>query len=288
MNVVDEVESGYWVPYNCARALCATFCYPIAGALIPLFGPSFPADCIPPESSGYNEMIISRPLLAAATREAELSRGYYMSKALAARHGVAPNPRLDYRPPHQYAHHGFIGRHPGCRLPADATQNALQHYGPDHASMSMGSRLDDGEASSQPVSRFKPATGLVRSDDLFDQSSPYLTAVPQPRDKRSDTKARDDGTWTAKRRRLDPDKARLGHESATLGASKPELEQAEKGTRARGPRQLEHYHAAMVLATMKKDTDRQAVVPEASTDLESVPCPVERAARSKRPRAKSL
>lgn len=79
---------GYWVPFRCARALCATFCFPIAGALIPLFGPSFPKDCVRPDSPAYNEMLISRPLLVEDTQAAEISRRYYTNMTLAARNDI--------------------------------------------------------------------------------------------------------------------------------------------------------------------------------------------------------
>ncbi|TLD31356.1 hypothetical protein PspLS_02735 [Pyricularia sp. CBS 133598] len=66
---------GYWMPFACARAVCATFCHPIAGALIPIFGPQFPAECIPPESPNFGRMVIDREIVAHATREAELMYG---------------------------------------------------------------------------------------------------------------------------------------------------------------------------------------------------------------------
>lgn len=51
--------SGYWMPFRCAKAVCATFCYEIAGALIPLFGPEFPMECIPATYPEFGEMIIN-------------------------------------------------------------------------------------------------------------------------------------------------------------------------------------------------------------------------------------
>ncbi|KAK3324679.1 hypothetical protein B0T19DRAFT_236069 [Cercophora scortea] len=68
---------GYWMPYACARAVCANFCYNIAGALIPLFGPSFPADCTPPESPDFSRWIIDPAIIARSTREANRYRILY-------------------------------------------------------------------------------------------------------------------------------------------------------------------------------------------------------------------
>ena len=62
------------MPYSCAKAVCATFCYKIAGALIPIFGPSFPSLCAPPDSPDYGRMTIDPSIIASATREAELNR----------------------------------------------------------------------------------------------------------------------------------------------------------------------------------------------------------------------
>ncbi|KAK1978517.1 apses transcription factor Xbp1 [Colletotrichum cereale] len=65
---------GYWMPYECAKAVCATFCYNIAGALMPIFGPSFPSSCIPPGSPDYQRMVIDHRIVRDAIRDADLSR----------------------------------------------------------------------------------------------------------------------------------------------------------------------------------------------------------------------
>jgi hypothetical protein len=62
------------MPYSAARAVCATFCSTIAGALIPLFGPSFPSLCVPQEAPEYTRMIIDPAIVAQATAEAEAYR----------------------------------------------------------------------------------------------------------------------------------------------------------------------------------------------------------------------
>ncbi|KAH6632635.1 hypothetical protein F5144DRAFT_257115 [Chaetomium tenue] len=61
---------GYWMPYSCAKAICATFCYDIAGALIPLFGPHFPFECIPKKAHGYGRMSISPEIVEQARNDA--------------------------------------------------------------------------------------------------------------------------------------------------------------------------------------------------------------------------
>ncbi|UNI21805.1 hypothetical protein JDV02_007761 [Purpureocillium takamizusanense] len=79
---------GYWMPFRCARAVCATFCYDIAGALIPLFGPEFPMECIPATYPEFGEMIINQQLVMEATMEAEASRDAYLSRKATTQNGL--------------------------------------------------------------------------------------------------------------------------------------------------------------------------------------------------------
>ncbi|KAJ2901970.1 hypothetical protein MKZ38_001160 [Zalerion maritima] len=72
---------GYWMPYNCAKAICATFCHRIAGALIPLFGPGFPSMCMPPESPEFGRWVIDPAIIAESRAEAERYKRMYLSLA---------------------------------------------------------------------------------------------------------------------------------------------------------------------------------------------------------------
>ncbi|KAK4174938.1 hypothetical protein QBC36DRAFT_312465 [Triangularia setosa] len=64
------IAQGYWMPYSCAKAVCATFCHQIAGALIPIFGPSFLSECIREGMPGYKHMVIDPEIIAKARLEA--------------------------------------------------------------------------------------------------------------------------------------------------------------------------------------------------------------------------
>ncbi|KAH8593020.1 hypothetical protein B0O99DRAFT_715912 [Bisporella sp. PMI_857] len=75
------VAQGYWMPYTCALAICTTFCAPIAPALIPLFGPSFPSLCVSLEAPEHGRMIIDSAIISAATQQAESYRMQYSSTA---------------------------------------------------------------------------------------------------------------------------------------------------------------------------------------------------------------
>lgn len=86
---------GYWMPYRCARAVCATFCFEIADALIPLFGPGFPSECTRPESQFFWEMVINHQLVMEATIEANASRHAYGMRTMTALNGPASQARLE-------------------------------------------------------------------------------------------------------------------------------------------------------------------------------------------------
>ncbi|RAL60330.1 hypothetical protein DID88_000106 [Monilinia fructigena] len=65
---------GYWMPYSCALAVCTTFCSHIAPALIPIFGPQFPSQCVIPDAPEHGRMIIEQNIVHAAAAEAEFYR----------------------------------------------------------------------------------------------------------------------------------------------------------------------------------------------------------------------
>ncbi|KAF2969529.1 hypothetical protein GQX73_g4048 [Xylaria multiplex] len=75
------MAQGYWMPYQCAKAVCATFCHNISGALIPIFGPDFPALCTHVDSPEYTHMVINPEIIAQSTREAEYYRRFYSNAA---------------------------------------------------------------------------------------------------------------------------------------------------------------------------------------------------------------
>lgn len=78
-SILTTFIPGYWMPYSCALAVCTTFCSHIAGALIPIFGPTFPSLCVPPEAPEHGRMIIDSQTVHEATAEAEAFRIQYSS-----------------------------------------------------------------------------------------------------------------------------------------------------------------------------------------------------------------
>ncbi|RKU42153.1 hypothetical protein DL546_000041 [Coniochaeta pulveracea] len=75
------MAQGYWMPFSCARAVCATFCHHISGALIPIFGPRFPEQCIPPDSPDHGRMCIDPAIVEESTQEAERFRKLYSEQS---------------------------------------------------------------------------------------------------------------------------------------------------------------------------------------------------------------
>lgn len=94
------------MPYACARAVCATFCYQIAGALIPLFGPDFPSECISPGEPRYGIMIIKPELINDTMRKAhELYQRYGNWGGPSTSSSPARRPARPVSSRHQERHH---------------------------------------------------------------------------------------------------------------------------------------------------------------------------------------
>ena len=57
------LAQGYWLPFEAALYVCATFAYPIRYALVPIFGPDFPRMCQPPGKVSWNKMTINPQII---------------------------------------------------------------------------------------------------------------------------------------------------------------------------------------------------------------------------------
>jgi hypothetical protein len=71
----DIRNQGYWMPFACAKAIAATFCYPIRYALIPIFGPDFPSRCIKKDTPNYGNFRIPARIIRECTQEMQAWRG---------------------------------------------------------------------------------------------------------------------------------------------------------------------------------------------------------------------
>ncbi|KAJ5374488.1 hypothetical protein N7517_006494 [Penicillium concentricum] len=84
-NTCLAFHTGYWMPYEAARALAATFCWRIRYALTPLFGTDFPAMCIPPtDRTSHGRMIIPSEIVQRATNTSNYYRSLEMKHSTAA------------------------------------------------------------------------------------------------------------------------------------------------------------------------------------------------------------
>ncbi|RSL58044.1 hypothetical protein CEP54_008030 [Fusarium duplospermum] len=174
---------GYWMPYQCARAVCATFCYEIAGALIPIFGPSFPLDCIPRESQGFGRMVIDSQLVVEATREAEIARRVHLTAAAPGFGSATSFPR-DNIHAHQAMYVPEDRKHhfPSsivCNPPWVPEIETDQHFmsAPNSAS-STGSGPLSYMVASRSNSSWAPINHSSPQQD-FPSAHPWLSAVPR-------------------------------------------------------------------------------------------------------------
>ncbi|KAL4746805.1 hypothetical protein BDW72DRAFT_28371 [Aspergillus terricola var. indicus] len=66
---------GYWMPYEAAKAVAATFCWKIRFALTPLFGDNFPDLCTHPDDRArFGRMVIDPCIVQIATEKANYYR----------------------------------------------------------------------------------------------------------------------------------------------------------------------------------------------------------------------
>lgn len=61
---------GYWMPYEAAKAVAATFCHPIRYALVPVFGVDFVDRCVVPDDPAFGRMVINQEIIRRCTVEA--------------------------------------------------------------------------------------------------------------------------------------------------------------------------------------------------------------------------
>lgn len=94
------------MPFDCAEAVCATFCNNVSGALIPIFGPNFPAKCIKSGTREYGHMVISPEIIARSTEKATHYRYRYGNKQqvyrMADRDTPPSSPKRALDSPHYY------------------------------------------------------------------------------------------------------------------------------------------------------------------------------------------
>lgn len=69
-----DTNIGYWIPYEAAKAVAATFCWNVRFALTPVFGKDFPETCILPDSEDFGNMHIDPEITKRCAEQARLYR----------------------------------------------------------------------------------------------------------------------------------------------------------------------------------------------------------------------
>ncbi|KAK8255381.1 hypothetical protein HDK77DRAFT_498247 [Phyllosticta capitalensis] len=81
---------GYWMPFEAAKAVAATFCYPIRHALTPIFGREFIEMCTLPTEASYASFKIRDDIVRDSTQQTEQWRSFYSTPQ--SDHAPSPTP----------------------------------------------------------------------------------------------------------------------------------------------------------------------------------------------------
>ncbi|KAL7937900.1 hypothetical protein V8C35DRAFT_290238 [Trichoderma chlorosporum] len=274
---------GYWMPYLCARAVCATFCTRIAGALIPLFGPSFPSQCIPSDSPYYNEMVINQQIIMEATEKVARFRYSQGHRTIKATGGISGPLVLGDYPLRGKRESQTMS---SLRLPSRPQLSRFQPLLtsiPD-AGFNQGQMAASAPSSACEARKANPFSRVSRTvtnravldPRLFQPPTSFFDAPSRIETRESERNQAE--KWGPKRRR------RIHNETETTYLPIPPME--AYGER-RPQLELEHFRAAAALLSLHRDPRdteySSAIVMESSDD----DCP-ERCHQKKRPKAHSF
>ena len=237
------------MPYSCALAVCATFCSHIAGALIPIFGPSFPAQCVPPEAPEHGRMIIDPTIVVQANVEAEAFRVQYTSFT------PKSTPRGSYSPQHSVKNESLNNMNMIITPPSLGRRLRLKraHAGENPYSTPADTDVENGSETSSADGYFcSPGTpgALSRQQswgprNMISHSAnssinisppkdlagpnPWLSAIPRSIGLADVHMA---GTWRGKRLadEVDADDEYDGEESASVTDDKASVDVEDKGS----------------------------------------------------------
>lgn len=91
---------GYWIPYEAAKALAATFCYKIRYALAPVFGNDFVDLCSHPKHPDFENYSIRKDIVVRCKRQARsrrqgVSDGFELGSSTPTPDGTLHDPASD-------------------------------------------------------------------------------------------------------------------------------------------------------------------------------------------------
>ena len=125
---------GYWMPYEAAKAVAATFCYPIRFALTPVFGVDFLSLCVRPEDPAFSRMVISRNIVRQCTEAARsfhaLSRGVSVTSSPQTLDSSTKHPRWTSK---SLRHRGTKGMSVESKYSTDTDRSDQYLYSPPNS-----------------------------------------------------------------------------------------------------------------------------------------------------------
>ncbi|KAM0259046.1 hypothetical protein ACHAQJ_003547 [Trichoderma viride] len=274
---------GYWMPYKCAEAVCATFCDKIAGALIPLFGPTFPSRCTPtPLSSPHcRDMVISQQIIFQETENVERFRHGQKSRIIKVVGEISNSLRAE-----GYALRGKRGSQAtfASILPSNSHSSWTPINRPNSSHRPMAVSVPSTACEKHEVnntlsrvSRSAVANRAVHDpNSSFQTQYAFLNGPPQTETGESEKNMME--KWGSKRRRRAPDEVR------TMPSSISRME-ANGGERPQ--QELEHLRAAEVLLSFTRNFRDTASPSSLIVETSDDDC-LERRHQRKRPKAHSF
>ncbi|KAF2812399.1 DNA-binding domain of Mlu1-box binding protein MBP1 [Mytilinidion resinicola] len=177
---------GYWMPFEAAKAVAATFCYPIRHALTPIFGKEFLSMCTLPKDPTFGKFLIDQSITNQCTAECERWRQESEDRQASVRDQSmlmdVPRSRTTYQP---WTTKTFIHRQ---AKPADIESG----YGTDTDQSDkylFSPQVSPTSRGWTSINRSN-SPGEIRSVPAFGSPKPLLYSVPsgveedQPRNKR--------------------------------------------------------------------------------------------------------
>ncbi|PWY88309.1 hypothetical protein BO70DRAFT_178904 [Aspergillus heteromorphus CBS 117.55] len=131
---------GYWVPWEAARELAATFCWKIRHALTPVFGTDFPSICIPKGHKDFGNYRIPKKAVERATFLSRTFRSMELGSQDRPQYLPTPAPSSSPRDEESSNSNGFTAINTARRRSTDATSRIT-------ASPSLTDDIDTGMAT---------------------------------------------------------------------------------------------------------------------------------------------
>lgn len=202
-------EPGYWMPFETAKAIAATFCWPIRCVLTPIFGLDFLDMCIHPQDRAlYGRMIIDQAIVEKATEMTNYYRALELQPLpprplFTSRRPPGPSKSLEKQIlpksyPHTDTHH-----HHHHHLRHDYA-DSLVSYGssPEYTPTPSASDTYCMSPASPLRSSFTPVNNIPRSTDVRDTASPRdilcsLQNMPRKRERIKNTSDGESGSGSS-------------------------------------------------------------------------------------------